>query len=190
MTDFTPQEPEIYRFEPTADTPNNVLPVLVYRSAFSTSVPLGEIRNVLQSNKWFSDGYSEASKTPIFHSKTHEAHVIIKGRCQLLVGGTQYGPPPGQMIYLSAGDIVVFPAGISHCLVESEGYEFIAFYPEKSAKRDNCEPRASPKEMKQYNKNIGKVAVPKYDPIGGKEGPLVEIWKISVIQDNIAQSWW
>ncbi|EKG21663.1 hypothetical protein MPH_00973 [Macrophomina phaseolina MS6] len=190
MSDLAPLEPEIYRFERTPDTPNNVLPVLVYRSAFSTATAIGEVRNVISTNKWHADGHVEANSTPIFHTKTHVLHAIIRGKCQLLVGGTQYGPPPGQMIYLSAGDIIVYPAGVSHCLVESQDYEFIAFYPEKSAKRDDCECRASASAMKTYLKNIDRVAVPKHDPVHGKEGPLVEIWKLSVIQDNIATSWW
>lgn len=105
-------EPEIYRFQPTSDTPNNIMPVLVYRSAFPTSVPIGEIRNTLQSNHWLAGNHAEANKTPIFHTKTHELHVVSNGRCQLLVGGSQYGPPPGQMIYLSAGDIIVYPVSV------------------------------------------------------------------------------
>lgn len=190
MNDLGYPEPEQYRFERTQDTPNNVMPVLVYRSAFSTATPIGELRNILHSNRWQADGPVEANKTPVFHSKTHVLHAIVRGKCQLLVGGTQYGPPPGQMIYLSAGDIIVYPAGISHCLVQSDNYEFVTFYPEKSNKRDDCECRASASAMKTYLKNIEKVAMPKYDPLHGKEGALVEIWKLAVIQENIAASWW
>lgn len=62
-------------------------------------------------------------------------------------------------------------------------------HPQKSSKRDDCECRASPKEMKSHTKNVGKVAMPKFDPLSGKDGPLVEIWKLAVIQENIASSW-
>ncbi|KAL0258959.1 hypothetical protein SLS55_006464 [Diplodia seriata] len=191
MADSLPQEPEFYRFEPTSDSPNNVMPVLVYRSAFSTTMAIGELRNIIQRNRWHPDGHNEVNKTPIFNSTMHEMHAIVRGRCQLLVGGTQYGPPPGMMVYLSAGDIIVYPAGVSHCVVNAENYEYVSFLPEKSGKRDNCEPRAfNAKEMKQIQKNISKVACPKHDPLGGKDGPLVEIWRLAVVQDNISNSWW
>ncbi|KAB2576678.1 putative cupin domain protein [Lasiodiplodia theobromae] len=184
-------EPEFHRFEPTSDTPNSVMPVLVYRNAFSTTMPIGEVRNILHTNRWLPDPIAETNKTPLFQSTTHELHAVVRGRCQLLVGGTQYGPPPGMMIYLSAGDMVVYPAGVSHCVVNSENFEFITFRPERSNKRDNVEPRAfSPKEMKGLQKNISKVVCPKYDPLAGKEGPLVEIWRVATIQENIATSWW
>lgn len=102
-------EPEFHRFEPTSDTPNSVMPVLVYRNAFSTTMPIGEVRNILHTNRWLPDPIAETNKTPLFQSTTHELHAVVRGRCQLLVGGTQYGPPPGMMIYLSAGDMVVYP---------------------------------------------------------------------------------
>lgn len=106
-------EPEFHRFEPTSDTPNNVMPVLVYRNAFSTTIPIGEVRNILHTNRWIPDPIAETNKTPHFQSTTHELHAVVRGRCQLLVGGTQYGPPPGMMIYLGAGDMVVFPVCLS-----------------------------------------------------------------------------
>lgn len=79
---------------------------------------------------------------------------------------------------LSVGDVIVLPAGVAHCCLESEeGYEYVGLYPKGSPHWDNNFCRADEEETREKAANARAVPVPEYDPITGKDGDLVRIWR-------------
>jgi uncharacterized protein YjlB len=81
-------------------------------------------------------------------------------------------------VTLRVGDAIVLPAGVAHCCLESEeGYEYIGLYPRVSQHWDNSFCRADLGETGEKAANARAVPVPECDPITGKDGDLVRIWR-------------
>lgn len=79
----------------------------------------------------------------------------------------------GVRVDLGAGDIIILPAGVSHCSVTSQGdYEYLGLYPEGSPKDDNNYCKAGEKETRLKAETARKVPIPEWDPIFGHKGPF------------------
>ncbi len=89
--------------------PNSRLPLLIYRAAFA-GTPV-ELEDTLRANEWTPDWHSSFGMYPRhhFHSDTHELIAVTRGQ---LTG--RFGGHDGIALALSAGDIVVIPAGVGH----------------------------------------------------------------------------
>ncbi len=60
-----------------------------------------------------------------YHANSHEVLGVIAGAAHLQLGG-----PQGEIAVLEAGDAVVIPAGLAHCLIAaSEDFAVIGAYP-------------------------------------------------------------
>jgi uncharacterized protein YjlB len=59
---------------------------------------------------------------------------VFRGSSTLLVGvGPLETEALGQEIYIEAGDVIILPAGVSHCSKESQNhYTYIGAYPDVS----------------------------------------------------------
>jgi uncharacterized protein YjlB len=56
---------------------------------------------------------------------------VFRGESTLLIGCGHNDSDGGQEIELSAGDVIVLPAGTGHCnLQSSKDYKYIGVYPE------------------------------------------------------------
>jgi uncharacterized protein YjlB len=81
-------------------------------------------------------------------------------------------------VRLSVGDAIVLPAGVAHCCLQSQDeYAYVGLYPKGSPHWDNNFCRADEEETREKAANARAVPVPDYDPINGKDGHLVRIWK-------------
>lgn len=131
-----PPLPEIYDVsKPTPHVPNSPLPVLVYRSALPSPVSPSSIRNTIEPNNWLQGGIWKHYGASHFHSVTHECYAVFSGSSRLLLGrGPLDEPSPSDVeVVLGTGDIIVLPAGVSHCSLSSEGdYEYVGLYPKVS----------------------------------------------------------
>ncbi len=84
----------------------------------------------------------------------------------------------GVEVSLSIGDAIVLPAGVAHCCLESDGeYEYVGLYPKGSPHWDNNFCRADVEETREKAANARAVPLPDCDPIDGKDGYLLRIWK-------------
>jgi uncharacterized protein YjlB len=84
----------------------------------------------------------------------------------------------GIEVSVGVGDAIVLPAGVAHCCLESEGgYEYVGLYPKGSPHWDNNFCRANEEETREKAASARAVPVPEYDPITGKDGDLVRIWR-------------
>ena len=76
---------------------------------------------------------------------------------------------------LGAEDVVVLPAGTGHCNAGSDaGLLVVGGYP-TGMRWDLC--RGDPDEHDEVLANIARVPIPDHDPVQGKNGPLVELWR-------------
>lgn len=83
----------------------------------------------------------------------------------------------GVEVDLEKGDIIVLPAGVSHCsLTWEDEYEYMGLYPKGSPHYDNNFCKAGPEETEEKAKNAKAVPIPECDPIYGVNGPLVDLW--------------
>ncbi|KAM0326599.1 hypothetical protein ACHAQA_006468 [Verticillium albo-atrum] len=191
MTSTHPQ-PEQYHIKPTAHCPNNVLPVLVYRNVLPLPYNEATASEVLEAHGWEKRGTFGTIIIKHFHPNTHECYGIFQGSSELIFGaGRADDAAAGVTCRVSAGDVVVVPAGVAHASVPTVGrpkvkwdldedelhYQYVGVYP-----------REGPIWKVEYGKEeigkddplfdeIAQVAVPVDDPISGPNGPLCQIWK-------------
>jgi uncharacterized protein YjlB len=94
---------------------------------------------------------------------------IAAGAAEVILGG-----PSGQEFAISAGDVLVLPAGTGHCRVGSRaGLLVVGAYPRG---QDWDLRRGDPAEHDEVLANIARVALPESDPVAGATGPLVKLW--------------
>lgn len=93
---------------------------------------------------------------------------IAKGAAQVRFGGAQ-----GIVAELAAGDAVVIPAGVGHCLVEGHDLVVVGAYPE-GQDWDLC--RATEADRAKALENIPWVPLPRLDPVFGVSGPMLALW--------------
>lgn len=76
---------------------------------------------------------------------------------------------------MSAGDVVVVPAGVGHCNEsKTKDLLIVGAYPDNTQHRDLR--RGNPAEHDEVVGNIAAVKLPAADPVSGADGPLVRIW--------------
>ena len=165
-------KPEIYFFKDDGLIPNNKLPLLVYKNVTSLH---GDA-----AAKWFEERFAENNWTNSwrngvfdyhhYHSNTHEVLGIYSGKALLQLGGEK-----GRKIEVSAGDVIVIPAGVAHKNLGGENFGVVGAYPNGRSHDMNY---GKQEERSKADKNIASVPVPDADPVLGKEEGLKSIWKI------------
>jgi uncharacterized protein YjlB len=164
----TPQ-PRVLRFEDTGEFPNSRLPVLVYPGALRG----GDLAEAFE-RRFDAHGWRPAWRAGLYdfhhyHSTSHEALGVFGGRASVRLGG-----PQGELVHLSAGDLLVLPAGVAHKNEEhSSGFAVVGAYPRGSSwdmqyGKSGERPRA--------DRNISRAGFPGADPLHGAGGPLSRLW--------------
>ena len=163
---------EEHFFADDGRVPNNPsLPLIVYRSALEIGP-----RCVADCEKLFADnGWSGAWRNGVYahhhyHSTAHEVLGIARGNARVRLGGEG-----GQTVELSAGDVVVIPAGIAHKREAASGdLLVIGAYP-GGQRPDIC--RADIATHDRALAAIAAVPLPAADPVTGRTDPLLECWR-------------
>lgn len=163
-------EPEQLRFARNGWVPNNeALPVLLYRAAFGTR---GDTASVMEdafaANGWPPQWRNGVYDFHHYHSTAHEVLGFAKGWGKLVLGGEG-----GRELTVRAGDVAVLPVGTGHCRLEaSDDFLVIGAYP-PGEHWDIC--RQAPDDA--LLQRMKKIRFPQSDPVRGKDGPLVRIWR-------------
>ncbi len=127
------------------------------------------IEMIFRQNGWFNGWRNGIFRYHHFHSIAHEVLGIARGTVDVMFGGAG-----GTPLRLSAGDVVVIPAGVGHC---NEGQTsdliVIGAYP-GGGHYDIC--RDDMTQRKRVLANIAAVPLPATDPVGGADGPLPRLW--------------
>ena len=162
-----------YRFEDDGSIPNNpTLPLLAYPQALDKpELDPSRCKGLLSENGWGGSWVDGVFPYHHYHSISHEVLCVIGGSASIAFGG-----PQGEIIEVSAGDVVVIPAGVGHCNRGSDGgFSVIGAYPRG---QENYDLRTGEEgERPEVLENISNAALPEADPLFGQEGPLMERWK-------------
>jgi uncharacterized protein YjlB len=166
--------PITHKFADDGRIPNNPdLPFVLYRGGIDlTGSPDPEevIEKTFTENGWVGLWRNGVYPYVHYHSMIHEAMAVARGRARVRFGGER-----GREIDITAGDVVILPAGTGHQrLTQSRDLVVIGAYP-PSGKYNLC--RGSKAEHAKALASILKVPQPATDPVFGADGPLLALWR-------------
>jgi len=152
--------------------PNNpILPLLIAGQVFDKSVVTAErFEQLFTSNSWPAAWRNGLYSVHHYHSTAHEALGIYSGWIVACFGG-----PGGTVLRAEAGDVIIIPAGVSHCNNEqSPDFRVVGAYP--------LHQRWDMKygdvgERPVVDQVILDVPRPLADPVFGGDGGLKTLWK-------------
>ena len=146
------------------------LPALLYRGAVAESAGRAEVfERCFAAHDWPAQWRDSIYPYHHYHANAHEAFGIVSGEASVLLGG-----PHGQALSLTAGDVLVLPAGTGHCLLSASA-DFLAVgaYP-RGASADMQDEHSI--DADQLRATILAVPIPASDPVGGVQGHLPRLW--------------
>jgi uncharacterized protein YjlB len=104
-----------------------------------------------------------------YHSKAHEVLGVYSGWTRACFGG-----PQGKILQAEKGDVIIIPAGVSHCNKEqSPDFKVVGGY---FASQPWDMMYGKQGERPQADRNISQVCLPNTDPVFGSDGPLLKLW--------------
>src|SRR3984957_2245888 len=166
-------QPITHVFTDDGNIPNNVLPLVLYRGGIDLAGspdPETLIEKTFTANGWGGLWPNGIFPYVHYHSMIHEAMGVARGRATVRFGGDR-----GQEIEIVPGDVVILPAGTGHqCLKQTPTLVVIVPYP-PSGKYNLC--RGSKAEHVKALVTIPKVPPPAADPVFGRDGPLLALWR-------------
>lgn len=151
--------------------PNNKLPALIYKNAFNERGNAGArwLEEQFEKHNWSNSWRNGVHSYHHYHSNTHEVLGVYEGHALLQLGGEQ-----GEKVKVTAGDILVIPAGVGHKNIEDENLQVVGAYPEGRKYDMNY---GKENERPAADQNIASVPVPKTDPLLGKSKGLTTVWQ-------------
>lgn len=161
-----------YQFEDDGKIPNNpALPLLVYSGVLSADGDLTDhCKALFQRNGWGGVWVNGVFSYHHYHSTAHEVLGVTAGTATL-----QFGGENGDTLDVSAGDVVVIPAGVGHCNKGASGdFRVVGAYPKG---QDWDLRKGSPGERPRVLENIKRVPLPRTDPVSGEQSPLLDLWQ-------------
>lgn len=162
---------EALRFADRSPVPNNPrLPVMLIRGALGQPDEQ-RIHALYRTNGWGGAWTGQIYEFHHYHSNAHEALAVAAGEARLKLGG-----PEGREVEVSAGDLVVLPAGTGHQrLASSDDFAVCGAYPAGQENRDLL--RATEENYREASARVAAVPLPRTDPLYGADGPLVRLWR-------------
>ncbi|VUC29944.1 unnamed protein product [Clonostachys rosea] len=124
--------PELYTVGGTPYVPGSHLPIIVYRRALSECENEDAMKDALEANGgWKKGGAWNSFFRAHYHPNIHECYGVVSGSSELSLGrGPLDDPSKGILLKVSRGDVVILPAGISHCSsTASPDYRFVVMFP-------------------------------------------------------------
>jgi uncharacterized protein YjlB len=165
-------KPHSFVFADDGLVPNNPMPLLVYKGAIDVAggQPEKTIEGVFGANGWGDMWRNGVYDYLHYHATVHEALGVARGHARVRFGGDR-----GKEFEISAGDVVVLPAGTGHqCLSATSDFCVVGAYP-PGPKMQITRPTAE--NHRRALKTIPDVPLPKTDPVMGEAGPLTRLWK-------------
>ena len=152
--------------------PNNALPVLHYRNVinFRLFFAAFRVKQLFRKNGWTNNWRAGIFEYDHYHSTTHEAMAVIKGKTTLLLGGKG-----GKKLDIVAGDVIIIPAGVAHCNLGKENdVVCIGGYPQG---KDFDMKYGHPGERPAADRIIENLGIPRKDPVFGSTDGIIRYWK-------------
>jgi uncharacterized protein YjlB len=156
-------EPETWQAPPGDRIPNNPeFPVLLYRGVEAAAAGSGAIRALFAEHGWGGSWVDGVFDFHHFHSTSHEVLGVISGSATLELGG-----PQGRAFDVSAGDVVVLPAGTGHRRGTSDpAFRVVGAYPAGQERYDLLR-GDDPAQVEAARERIAALGPPPEDPVGG-----------------------
>lgn len=151
---------------------NNKLELIIYNQPFRASPQTNPltIEETFAVNGWGRSWRNGLYDVHHYHSSAHEVLGLYSGWVEAQLGG-----PTGKTVRLQAGDVVIIPAGVSHKnMGQSYDFKVIGAYPEGQIPDMNFGHEG---ERPGTDELIKKVPFPLKDPVSGKDGPLLQLWR-------------
>lgn len=165
-------QPKSFSFKDDGSIPNSSYPLLLYHDVFALRGSKGAdwLEEKFASHHWNNTWRWGVYPFHHYHSNTHEVLGVFSGSALLHLGGEK-----GEKVKVEAGDIIIIPAGVGHkCISHSNDFTVVGAYPNSMEPDLN---RGEKGERPGTDKNIAAVPFPSTDPLLGKEGGLMTIWK-------------
>lgn len=171
LSDQTENGVRAIRFADDGCIPNSKLPLLIYADAiFAAEVTADAIETLFSGNHWPPAWRASVFTYHHYHSTAHEVLGVASGSARLMMGG-----PDGEEIKVSAGQVLAIPAGVGHKrLLSSSDFMVVGGYP-PGASWDLLKGDAG--ERPQADENIAAVPLPDSDPVQGRDGALLTLWR-------------
>ena len=161
--------PETHRFDDAGAIPNSRLPVLVYHDVDGARAAR-DCAELFARNGWRGAWVDGIYPFHHFHSTAHEVLGIVAGSASVVLGG-----PGGRRFEVVHGRRPR-PAGRHRALQRRRDATtciVVGAYPNGMW----CDlRRGDPAERDEVLANIAPVPLPDTDPVGGADGPLMELW--------------
>lgn len=155
---------ETWHAPPGDRIPNNPrFPVLVYHDVDAAAAGAGSARRLFADHRWGGSWVNGVFDFHHFHSTSHEALAVVAGQATLELGG-----PQGEAFEVSAGDVLVLPAGTGHRRASSKaGFTVVGAYPAGQEDYDLLR-GDDPAEVEEARDRIAALGPPPKDPVGGE----------------------
>jgi uncharacterized protein YjlB len=166
-------EPQALVFADDGLTPNNSLPLLIYKSAIDVGgdEPEAAIEQVFGNNGWGDMWRNGVFDYLHYHATVHEVLGVSRGHAVIRFGGDA-----GREIGVSGGDVAILPAGTGHQrVIASEDFRVVGAYPPGPSMQVT---RATPENHRKALQTIPQVKLPPSDPVYGPNGPLMKLWSV------------
>ena len=154
--------------------PNHLtLPLLLYRQVLDVTGPdvPERILERFARNRWVGGWVNGIYRFHHYHSTAHEVLGIASGQARVQLGGEE-----GLIATVTAGDVVVIPAGVAHKnLGAGPGFTVVGAYPQ-GQRPDMC--YGKPGERPGTDETIARIPLPKSDPLAGAAGPMIRHWSV------------
>lgn len=165
---------ETLQFSPAGRAPNSRFPVLIHRGAVAADPdadPASAIEDLFRRHDWLNNWrYPGIYDYYHFHSTSHEVLGVARGRMTLRLGGEG-----GSDMNLTAGDVLVMPAGVSHIYLDgSDDILVVGGYPDGRDWDLMRDEHVTEAEWREAIKLIMSLPIPNQDPVTGE---AVHQWK-------------
>ncbi|MEE4165738.1 MAG: hypothetical protein V2I35_07060 [Desulfocapsaceae bacterium] len=172
MKNQSPENISTYLLVENGHYPNNgKLPLLIVGRVFEDNrVSAERFEQLFSAHSWPAAWRNGLYNVHHYHSTAHEALGIYSGWVEACFGG-----PGGPVVKAETGDVIIIPAGVSHCNVgQSADFRVVGAYPQGQVWDMKY---GTVGERPDVDRIIAGVALPTADPVFGTGGPLETFWR-------------
>ncbi|QCR36502.1 cupin [Nissabacter sp. SGAir0207] len=151
--------------------PNSPYPVILYHHVLppETADPAAYLEHLFTANGWPPQWRYPVYPYTHFHSNTHEVLGCYAGSAKLQLGGEG-----GPVHEVTAGDVLLLPAGVGHKQMEADkAFMLVGAYP-TGFSPDLC--RDEPPLLAKRRKSVLAVPLPTSDPVTGHSEGCLKYW--------------
>ena len=163
---------DTFIFQDDGSVPNSRLPLIVRQGAITPDAtdPASAFERTFAKNGWTKSWRDGIFDYHHYHSTAHEALCVAIGSATVRFGGEN-----GETIGLTAGDVVVIPAGVGHARI-SQSHDLLVVGAYAGGRDWDIIRATDAGAIAPARPRIAQVPLPEADPVDGADGPLMKLW--------------